>query len=191
MKFEFVDLQTVKVILSPTDMDNFSITYEQIDYDDPATRRVIVYLLKQIRQETSIDLTRGKLFIEAFPFEEGGCVLYINQISKETTAKSHGFHTPLIFRLSSLDSVIQACQSLYFRCLHLVFKSSLYEVQGNYFLFIYSYVKMEKKILTVLGEYGNYTGEGPLLAAKVAEYGHPIVLNQAVETMLCYFPRRN
>ena len=42
MKIEQIDPQTIKVILTQTDMDSFDITYDDMDYKDPHTKQVIL-----------------------------------------------------------------------------------------------------------------------------------------------------
>lgn len=101
MKIEQIDQQTIKVVLTPRDMDSFDITYEEMDYKDPNTKRVILELLHQIKKETSMDFNGGKLFVEAFPYLDGGCVLYICTIpaSAETTPKTRQTQKPAVLTL--------------------------------------------------------------------------------------------
>lgn len=191
MKIELLDQQTIKIVLSCTDMSQFAITYDDMDYDDPDTRRVILQLLQKIKQETQLDLTDGKLFIEAFPYDQGGCILYINivapHVQQVTTVSKSGFNTPLVFSFDSIEHVCNICKDLFQNYSHLIFKSSLYTFQGQYMIMLFSFFKLDRKISAIMSEYGNYYGKGELTASIIREHGNCIIQDTAVENIVEYF----
>ena len=132
MRIEQIDKQTIKVILTPNDMEDLDITYEEMDYKDPNTKRVIFRTSASDKEETTIDLNRGKLFIEAFPYADGGCVLYIctigleGQPNNQTNQKRSGFNTPLVFEFPDIDLLAAACSHLLLQYNHIILKSALY-----------------------------------------------------------------
>ncbi len=64
------------VRLSCDDMVNLDITYDEMDYSNIETRRVIWTILDTVRQDTGRDVDpSGNLVIEAAPDTEGGCIL--------------------------------------------------------------------------------------------------------------------
>lgn len=185
MKIEMLDQQTVKIILSYDDMSKLSITYDDMDYSDPETRFVIMELLQKIKKETTIDLTNGKLFIEAFPYESGGCILYINvltqKISKNLKELKTVFNEPIVFVFDNFDNVCDACINFFQNYNHLIFKSSLYSNDNKYYMMIYSFFKLDKKISSVMSEYGHSFGKGELIASHIREYGKCIIGEIAIE----------
>ena len=65
------------VRLTYEDMVELDITYEELDYSNIETRRVLWTLLDEARHELgrNIHLTQ-KMLIEAMPDNEGGCTIY-------------------------------------------------------------------------------------------------------------------
>lgn len=64
------------VQLSCDDMTKLDITYDEMDYSNIETRRVIWTILDTVRQDTGRDVDpSGNLVIEAAPDVEGGCIL--------------------------------------------------------------------------------------------------------------------
>jgi len=108
VNIEKIDNQTVKIILSTSDMKDFKISYDEMDYNNPVARKAIISLLKLASEQTSINLSQNKIFIEAFPVKGGGCVLYINLLGEVGTnsIKQEDFEAPLIFMIENLNLVI-------------------------------------------------------------------------------------
>ena len=74
MRIVPVNEYRVEVTLSPEELDGYDITYEQLDYADPDTRRVLWTLLSEIRRSSGVDLDlSGKLLIEATRETDGCC----------------------------------------------------------------------------------------------------------------------
>ena len=133
----------------------------------------------------------GKLFVEAFPDENGGCILYVNVMNplpedQFSCRERSSFNTPLIFEFDTLDLLTAACSMLWNHDSHLMIKTSLYLYEKKYRLLIYTYCRMEQKIIPQLQEYGLYLGKGVVLSAFVKEHAKPILTDQAVETILKY-----
>ena len=191
MKIEQIDQQTIKVVLTPRDMDSFDITYEEMDYKDPNTKRVILELLHQIKKETSMDFNGGKLFVEAFPYLDGGCVLYICTIpvSAETTPKTRQtqkpavFNTPLVFAFRELEPLADACKHLFLQYNHIILKSALYLYEHQYRLLVYSYIKLDDKLIGLVSEYGRFIGKGSIQASLVKEHAKCLLESNAIETI--------
>lgn len=190
MKIEQIDRQTIKVILSPLDMDRFDLTYEEMDYKDPNTKRVILELLHRIKQETDLDLNDGRLFVEAFPYLNGGCVLYICTVSGELPPKSRtvqkrtsGFNTPLVFGFKSLELLSAACEHLVLQYNHIILKSALYLYETEYRLLIYSYFKLDDRLIALVSEYGRYIGKGAVPSSVVKEHAKCLLDSGAIETI--------
>lgn len=188
MNIEPLDHQTIKIILSANDMKEYNISYDEMDYNNPTTRKVIIQLLQQVRTQTSIDFSHNKLFIEAFPAQEGGCVLYLNLLGAPAKSTNHkgGFHTPLIFLIDNLEELRRLCNKLYHSYNHLILKSSLYETDESYILMIYSYYKLDARLIAIIREYGSFLGKGELKSQLIGEHATQIVKDKAVEMIHQY-----
>ncbi len=187
LKIEIIDEKTIKILLSVQDMQEFHLTYEQMDYNDTVTRKAILSIVQKIRQDTPVDLEMNKLFIEAFPDTAGGCILYVNLIEPQQmqSIKSgkQSFDTPLIFLLGNIDLVAGVSARLLQEYSHLIIHSSLYWMEERYCLLLYTYCRMEKKIICILKEYGSYLGKGAILSAFIREHGKEILNDNAIETI--------
>lgn len=188
MKIEPLDDKTVKIVLSKGDMDTFHLTYEEMDYQNPDTKRVLLKLIDAVRRESSVDLAGGKLFIEAFPYADGGCILYVNVLpgsGPERPARPKtGFDTPLVFLFGDLESLCRASARLQGRYSHTILKSSLYLLEGRYCLALYTYFKLDGPISRLLSEYGDFFGKGPVTAAFLREHGKVLCEEEALRTIV-------
>lgn len=76
MNIHSVNKNKFIVELSADDMSELDITYEDMDYSDIETRRVIWTILDRVRESTGRDVDpSGNLLIEAAADAEGGCIL--------------------------------------------------------------------------------------------------------------------
>jgi negative regulator of genetic competence, sporulation and motility len=190
LKIEKIDEKTIRILLSAQDMEAYHITYEQMDYNDLATKRAILNIIQQVRQKANIAVEFSKLFVEAFPNDDGGCILYVNVSDSFTAApverKTTSFDTPLVFEFDSLNLLTAACSRLWIHDNHLMIKTSLYLYEKKYRLLLYTYCRMEQKIIQQLQEYGHYIGKGAVVAAFVKEHAKTILSEHAVETIVRY-----
>ena len=155
---------------------------------------MILELLRQIKQEMTIDFTRGKLFIEAFPYLNGGCVLYICTIAMEndktessaSAARRTGFNTPLVFEFDDIDLLTDTCTRLLQQYSHIILRSALYLYENKYRLLIYSYFKLDNKIISLVKEYGHYIGKGTVQSSIVREHAKLLIENNAIEIVSQY-----
>ena len=95
---------------------------------------------------------------------------------------SVGFNSPLIFRFKELKSLLAACKRLFHQYSHLIRKSSLYLLDEEYFLILYSYLRTDEKLIKLLSEYGKYFGKGEIKLSFMNEHARCIVEDAAVET---------
>lgn len=188
-KIEKIDHQTVKIILTYQDMCNYNLIYDEMDYHDINTKKTILKIVRIAQAKTNIDMQSNKLYIEAFPCTDGGCILYINLIQtqqSQTSSDAKPLDSPFIFAFEHINDVVQLCQRL--KSLHpdLIVKSSLVLMDSHYHLFLYTYCDKEQKLLSILKEYGEYLGTGAILAATIQEHGKALICENAIETMLEY-----
>lgn len=187
LKIEIVDEKTVKVSLTRADMDDLNVCYDGLDYKNPLTRKMIVEVLEIIKSRLNLDLTEEKLIIEAFPYIDGGCILYIkiNSEKRIVAAKKQkpSFNTPIIFRFKDINELsmgVSFLSKLYF---HIILESSLYLLDDSYYLLIYSYFKMDDRISSALSECGEFYGKGAVKSAFLKEHGKELIKSDAVKKL--------
>lgn len=189
MKIELLDEKTVKVVLSNFDMIDLNLTYDEMDYKNPSTKRVILKLVDRIKREVALDLTAVKLYIEAFPYADGGCILYVNMLDLGDKAKVNGkryktsFDTPILFSFKDLSALGGVTKRLLNRYSHIILKNSLYYYNNNYYLILYTYFKMDLQLTHLLNEYGSFYGKGATQNAFIREHGKEIIESEAIETL--------
>lgn len=186
MKIELLDDKTVKVLLSKIDMKSLNLCYDEMDYKNPQTKRVLLKLIEEIKKEVAINLNAGKLFIEAFPYADGGCILYVNVLEATKGMQEHqkkaksGFDTPLIFSFDDIDSLAKLSSRLNARYSHIILKSSLYLWDSRYFLMLYTYFKMEAELVHLISEYGKAYSKGSTQSAIIMEHAKELITADAV-----------
>lgn len=191
MKIELVDQKTVKITLDENDLDEMALSFDLSDDVSSETKRAVLGLITKIKEETELDLTGGRLFIEAFPDVNGGCVLYVNVIDRtrgglRAKKQESEFNSPLIFRFADLPNLLNACERLFGQYSHLIRKSSLYLLDQEYYLTICSYLKTDEKLIKLLGEYSRYFGKGDIRLSFIKEHARCIIEDAAVETLVDY-----
>lgn len=83
MKIEAPEENKIVVRLTADDMTKLHITYEEMDYANIETRRVIWTLLDEARRELGRDIDpSGRMLIEALPAREGGACFNLPSLSR-------------------------------------------------------------------------------------------------------------
>ena len=186
MKFVLVDSDKLKVSLTQKDLEEMGISYESIDYSDENTRKALVSLLEKGRAQTGFNPRRAKLYIEVFPSQDGGCVIYYTRLQGGEVFAAGRFvpgPSPVVFAFDSSEALIQACSGAKRRCIHRILRSRLYLLEKQYRLVIWSLDYSDNVSVLFLSEYGRPVGEGAVLAAFTEEHGKLLICENAIETL--------
>lgn len=73
----------LRIHLTKEDLESFSITLDDFDYDNTRGRKVIWELFDKAREETGFDASKEKVYIQLYPMEKGGCELFVTGLEKE------------------------------------------------------------------------------------------------------------
>ena len=58
------------------EMQTYGVTYEKLDYTEPATRKMIACVIGRIRKEILTDFSlKGRTLIEVMPDGKSGCLM--------------------------------------------------------------------------------------------------------------------
>ena len=184
MKIEAIDEATIKVVLTNKEMNAYHLSYETMDSNDTATKKSLVAVLGRVKGKTDLDLENSRLFVEAYPLGEGGLILYVNFM--KNTAKpvrSSGLSVPLVFSFPNLEALCGACLRLQKQIPHLILQSKLYRTQDGYQLIVWSYCRLEQRLLRFVREYGRLAGKGNIASAWTREHGKALLEQDAVSVM--------
>jgi hypothetical protein len=182
------------------------IKYESLSSKNPDTKRLLSHVLRTVKLDKSagVDFSGERLFVEAFPRPDGGCMLYISCLL-EDRERAHSFagekrtvrltarnakfpaikctqSEKLLCRFDSIKELDGVCKSLSWQKSHqkIDFISTLYSNGEEYRLFISS--DNRKLTTAIVLEYGELlVGDNDL--SFTCEHYNLIADENAVEKM--------
>lgn len=186
MKIEAPEENKIIVRLTADDMTRLHITYEEMDYANIETRRVIWTLLDEARRELGRDIDpSGRMLIEALPAGEGGCVLQFTVMAQEARPQPARHLTmkktraPLIYEFPSAQLLLDAAESVQRLGIHPP-ESELYRQAHSYRLIVSAAASAE--LLSIaLSEFGSLCDQGELPAAFTREHWQSVCGHRALE----------
>lgn len=197
MNIEVLAGNTVKITLDRNDMTDYDVKYENLSKKSPDTKRLLIELLSAVRLEKNLDLGTGRLFIEAFPRNDGGCMLYISSIGgtssmktdeeiiesiMEETSYASAKPSTLVCESDTAEEMGELCR----RLLEFVKDSvsSLYVSQEKvpvFRLIITQTESFRPIVMRLISEYGKIVGASDS-AAETEEYFKCVINDKAVLT---------
>jgi hypothetical protein len=176
LKIEAISDEKILVALSIKDLSELDITYDEMDYSNIETRRVIWTILDEAKRSLgkSID-TDGRILIEVTPSDDGGCIMCFTTMpvtdcksKKKLIMKKEA--EPLLFKALDSDSFLDAITVL--KTAAESFKSfEAFSYCKNLYFIIYPKITGTNKISYILSDFGDvFFGENELLS-RISEYG--------------------
>ena len=97
MQIDVLSQNTLKLTLSRLDMFDLDIKYESLSGKNPDTKRLLSHVLRTVKLDKSsgVDFSGERLFVEAFPRPDGGCMLYISCLEEERSREAYPSRSPL------------------------------------------------------------------------------------------------
>ncbi len=187
MKIELYDQHSVKIVLTAADLSKLNLTYETINAQQPQTRYALILLLRAAKQQTGLDLLGKSLMAEAFPYADGGCILYISENKSSSLAKQ--YPSEYIFKLPSLFYAVQLCRTLEQNLGHILLKSALYDLNHIYYLILHSYNAADPLFLNLLVPYTAWQIKSNTAGFLIEEHAHPLFLTQATASISALFSK--
>lgn len=188
---KIVSPQENKIVVELTlaDMTELDITYEEMDYGNIETRRVIWTILDRARHTLCRDIDpSGKMLIESVPTPDGGCVLYITVLEMQAHTfgcrgilRIHKERTRFTYAFDSLGD-LTACAARLRENAAYACKSSLFLLNGKYRLSVQSELP-PRRVRTLLSEYGTPCPDGELPDAFLREHGKLLAEDDAIEKL--------
>lgn len=197
----------LKILLTEAELHQFSLSYEQLDYSDPTTRRALGALMAEASAETGFRFRPGQLLIEAFPAPAGGCALYFTLLDEGQTSgrladaarsltlktggeKKRGWRGRLrlktagnyayVFEFADVGDLLDAVEQLYIQPDAVATRADLYLLNGRYRLLLHPRPG-DHKTSMLLGEYAAAACHTAAAAAYTAEHGRLLAKDRAVQ----------
>ena len=179
----------IVVELTNADMTELDITYEEMDYGNIETRRVIWTILDRARAVLRRDIDPSeKMLIETVPTEEGGCVLYFTVLGRtlhlsgsRSGMRMRKDRASLTYMFRSLSD-LTACAAQLRSIRTVPFCSDLYRIGSGYCLRIQIELPC-RNVRALLSEYGERCADGGMQTAYLCEHGDLLAEGDAVEKL--------
>ncbi|MBQ4103359.1 MAG: adaptor protein MecA [Clostridia bacterium] len=181
MKIEAISDEKILVALSDKDMDELGITYDEMDYSNIETRRVIWTILDEAKHSLGKPLdTEGKILIEVTPSDDGGCIMCFTAMPgadyksrKKLVMKKE--IEPLLFKALNEDSFLDTLKILDTK--NDLYKSfHIYLYRKNIYFVIYPEISKADKIAYILSDFGDVLFGDSELLSHIFEYGEALSL---------------
>ncbi len=113
MKINSPNKAKIIVELTCDDMRELDITYENMDYSNIETRRVIWTILDKARKTLCRDIDpSGKMTIETIPLDTGGCVIFFTVNDTSECIRNIIAGNEDVYEFDSLDNVLDLYSSM-------------------------------------------------------------------------------
>lgn len=159
--------------LSVNDMNELDITYEEMDYSNIETRRVIWTVIDRIRETSGFDIDpSGNLLIEAVADSEGGCVLCFTipdrrkgfVSSKAPVLKKN--KGSVVYEFDSIDSLLDMMKSI--GSTQFSGRCRIFRLNEKVRIILTKLPSQNEK--KTIEEYGKFIGQNDIISAYTAEH---------------------
>ena len=158
------------LLLSDEELSGLGLSFEELDYQSPKTRRMLHTLLQLARRETGY-APEGALLIEALPLE-GGCLLLVTPEGSHPLPEAEA---PVVFFVADGDALLQIAAAWPAGPHPLGEGSSLYRGEEGFWLILYGGAGSP-----ALFECAEELADGEGAAAFAAEHGTPLFIGDAL-----------
>ena len=185
MYYDALSRNTVKITLTKEDMSDYSLKSDSLRIRNAETKRALTRFLKRFRSESAIfpDKDIDRLFLEAFPSEDGGCVMYVSTLGMEPlpppdTDRGESAVRTVMCVSGQLDAVLRLCAGLVGKAS----SSALYRLEKCYCLVAAVSSDETGPAARLIREYGEYSDDATDIAYAV-EHGKALCGTDAVSVM--------
>lgn len=128
----------IKISLTYEDLEKYSLSCNDINYDNTETRRAFWSILDDAKHTSGFDAAKSRVFIQVFSSPAGGCEMFVSRIFSEGEESVVCVRDPVagircsVYSFEGLLSLIRACRLL---CdLGYSHDSSAFYKDGTYYL---------------------------------------------------------
>ncbi len=180
MDFLVVSDSKLKIMMSREDMSAYDIDGEDIDYDDPKTRRTFWKILDAARERCGFEVSGDKVLIQFYPSKDGSEIfvtkLGVISAGAERTISKSGKVAMLeaqlaIYKFDSLSAASEAARIIS-RDGGAHFPRAFCDERGAYYIITEERVTKKKKEISEVAEFGVAVPEN--LAAYITEHSDEI-----------------
>lgn len=175
MKIESPNNSKIIVELSDEDMAKLDITYEELDYSNIDTRRVIWTILAKVRKRLGRDIDpSGKMTIETLPSKSGGCMIFFTVPQEDSrqrkTLPMRIYKENFVYEFENSDDVIDFYKNIKNTDEAKLIRAELYYNEKGKYRMIFNRLPDLPSVKNSLSEFAFFCGEGVLHAEFTREY---------------------
>ncbi len=183
MNIEAIENNQIIVDLSSKDMTELDITFEDMDYSNIETRRVIHIILDKARDALHKDIDpTSRLIVEAIPKLSGGCLLFFTIMDPASTQKLLQIkkeNRELTYEFENIDCLFDLANALNNK---IPFSSQLYSLDKKYRLVVQPTFGFSE-VKQLLSQYSFAVGENELFAAHTKEHWKLLIPDSAIQRL--------
>ncbi len=175
----------VEALLSAEEMKIYGITYEEMDYGNTETRRVLWSLINDIKKLSGVAITlSGKLLIEVIKENSGNIRICFTMLpDREDDPKSvkqlvKCETLPVIAEFNNIEDVITVAGAVEINA-----DSMLYECNGKYRMMFYAGLTEKGKLAAVTAEFGNILENSRTEEARCRELWNCVISENALQVI--------
>jgi negative regulator of genetic competence, sporulation and motility len=193
VELKLISENKLKIILTNEDMAALDITYEDMNYDDTNTKRVVWKILDEAKRRTGFDAASGGVEIQVQGRKNDGCLIFVTKTGAQITeqyaayAKSYkklytGIKKKrLLYMFESSETLHEACRQL--MLVGYGGKSDIFADDEKYYLYIED---NREHCLDMISEYG-FLINNPFFSFYLDEHAKKIISAEAVQTFAGIF----
>lgn len=204
MKIEKVNENVLKVIITLSDLEERNIDLSSLNYNSPAAQELFWDMMEKAEEEYGFASNDSQLIFEAMPENEEGFVVTITKIEAEGEFESIQKYIKSKYKNSDLKQKkrkSKICSTLKIYCFNSIDdlcklskrisniykgESTVYKCKDSYYLLLTG-SSSSSQLETVMCEYSVQIGNVGFFEGYLNEYGEKIILENAIETLNCYF----
>ena len=207
MEFIVIDEDKLKMMLTKSDLEDFELFAEELDYERTETKRMLWDLLARAKRRTGFDTDGERVLVQVYPSRDGGCEIFVTKLgvhpdgeddapygetySEEQTKETQGKKwerkekTACAYVFLCIDTLLRACRRL--DTLSYGGKSSAYIAEsGECYLFLEDvsaspYLPVHR--YSFLHEYGKAVSDPESTRAVLAEHAACVCDGNAVQRL--------
>lgn len=160
---------TLRVDLDETELLEYGLTFEQLDYEKSKTRQLLNFLLREASSAMGFRLRPGRMMIEAFPADKGGCIIYftISRLAHRVFHRKENVpHLYAFEKINDLLDVLTITPKA-----NRPQRSQLYKADNQWQLAVWGAIG---PLDALLGEYSDSVYSGRADIRQIAEHGQLI-----------------
>lgn len=188
MKYDTLSRNTVKITLTEADMRKYSLSSDCISGHNAETKRTLTDFVNRLKKINPLfpGYEPERLFLEAFPRSEGGCILFISTLGREPL--DIPMEKPKTARNKMLMLITGdiGCLSGFSRAIYSLSgekDAKLYYLNGEYYLIIPCHRGKSSLISAVINEYGELS-DSRLEIAAAEEHGKLLSGENTIEKLM-------